>query len=135
MVHPRHPGPVYLPTNQVHKYPTSQGQAQSGILIHAETSVTGRSHPQAESRQWVQTGESGRQLSTFHGCSGPGTCLPRGPGLSLMENSKSSVGSRDPGSTEFRQLLVHGLFLINSSLAHAESASSLPPGSPNPIHI
>lgn len=48
---------------------------------------------------------------------------------------KSSVGSQIKRGTEFRQLLVYGLFLINSSLAHAESALSLPPGSSNPMHI
>lgn len=63
--------------------------------------------------------------------------LPESPRCWLLgrESLKSLVGSQIKRRTEFRQLLVCGLFLINSSLAHAGSALSLPPGSSNPTHI
>lgn len=55
--------------------------------------------------------------------------------LLSREFPKSRVGSQIKSRIELRQLLVWGLFLINSSLAHAESALSLPPGSSSPMHI
>lgn len=63
--------------------------------------------------------------------------LPESPRCWMLgrESLKSWVGSQIKRRTEFRQLLVCGLFLINSSLAHAGSALSLPPGSSNPTHI
>lgn len=51
------------------------------------------------------------------------------------EFPKSRVGRQIKSRFKLQQLLVWGLFLINSSLAHAESALSLPPGSSSPMHI
>lgn len=68
-------------------------------------------------------------------------CVPEWPlktprsWLLGREFPKSRVGSQIKSRIELRQLLVWGLFLINSSLAHAESALSLPPGSSSPMHI
>lgn len=77
--------------------------------------------------------ECGAGLRCSQGSRG-GPERPRG---SLLggEPPKSSVGSQIRSRTELRQLLVSGLFLINSSLAHAGSALSLPPGSASPMHI
>lgn len=60
--------------------------------------------------------------------------LPESPRGWLLgrESLKSSVGSQIRRRTEFSQLLVCGLFLINSSLAHAGSALSLRPALPTP---
>lgn len=70
-------------------------------------------------------------------CSQGSRGAPERPMGSLLgrELPKSSVGSQIKSRTELRQLLVSGLFLINSSLAHAGSALSLPPGSASPMHI
>lgn len=80
----------------------------------------------------------GRWPPAFPTCQG--RCArgpPERPRCRLLggEFPESPVGSRIKGRAGFRQLLVWGLFLINSSLAHAESALSLPPGSSNPMHI
>lgn len=128
MVHPRHPGPVYLPTQPGPiNNPTSQGQAQLWHLDPRGTSVTGRSHPQAGEPAIGPGPDRGVATSFLHLLTGvrPGHLPPTEAQGSLLggEFPKSSVGSLwIKSSTEFRQLR-HCLFLINS-LAHAESALS-----------